>query len=583
VEIPVVLQYQQALDTFRREGREPPLLKRMSELISLLDFTTTLSSPLSRDEILDAALLVVMGELQAGRGGLFVRNAGGSFELRALRGIRSDLPTACLEGLSGDRVLFASGAEGDVVSALGLEILCPVTKAGRAIAFLGLGKRANGSPYGAAESTFLRSVASCAATPIENGLMYQELRRVNQRLEVSVFQLKNLFEIARELTSSLDEETIKNLVTTTLMGHLLVSRCALYLAEPGGLALAHGRGLQGVPALVPERESQELLRSLKAPIPIRDLPSGLLRDGLLGSRLSFCIPLGLGGLAQGLVAVGNRVSGEPLTEQDLEFATTLGRQALVALETVRLHEVRLQKQRQDRELQIAREIQQSLFPASSPEVPGFEMAAVSRPCQQVGGDLYDLIPIGPGRTALAIADVSGKGTPASLLMASLHASLRALAGTLGPTDLIERVNRFLYASTQDNKYVTLFYGELESPSGRFIYVNAGHIPPLLLRSSEPDRRLTHGGPVLGLLEDASFEVGTVDLRPGDIVAMVTDGATEALSPEDEEFGDDRVALALRSGGASAQELLRSLVEAVHAWTGAAGCTDDLTALILKTL
>jgi sigma-B regulation protein RsbU (phosphoserine phosphatase) len=482
-------------------------------------------------------------------------------------------------------VLFADGAQGHLVQALGLEVICPVMKGGRTIAFLGLGRRADGSAYGEAEAGFLRSVAACAATPIENGLMYHELRRLNQKLEVSVFQLKNLFEISRELTSSLDEETIKNLVTTTLMGHLLVSRCALYLPGPGGMALAHGRGLKAEEgsSLVPEPESRAVLAALPRPLPVRELPAGMLKESLLRNRLSLCVPLTLGGPARGLLAFGERASGAAFTEEDLEFATTLARQALAALETVRLHEVRLQKQRQDRELQIAREMQQSLFPRTSPELPGFEMAAVSIPCQQVGGDLYDLIPLAAGRVALVIADVSGKGTPASLLMASLHASLRALAGTLAPRELLERVNRFLYESTQDNKYVTLFYGELEASSRRLTYVNAGHIPPLLLREGEGGIRLTEGGPVLGLLEEVGFEVGSVDLRPGDVVAMVTDGATEALSPLEEEFGDERVQSALGQARGSARELVRALVDAVHLWTGLPGCSDDLTALVLKAL
>jgi sigma-B regulation protein RsbU (phosphoserine phosphatase) len=168
-------------------------------------------------------------------------------------------------------------------------------------------------------------------------------------------------------------------------------------------------------------------------------------------------------------------------------------------------------------------------------------------------------------------------------MASLHASLRALSGTLDPTELVTRVNRFLCASTQDNKYATLFYGELSTASRELVYVNAGHIPPILLRGAKSSLRLTDGGPVLGLLEDASYEVGRVDLDPGDIVAMVTDGATEALSSEEEEFGDERVASALRGAGLSAPELVRSLVDSVHAWAGPIGCTDDLTALVLKAL
>jgi sigma-B regulation protein RsbU (phosphoserine phosphatase) len=298
--------------------------------------------------------------------------------------------------------------------------------------------------------------------------------------------------------------------------------------------------------------------------------------------MALVVPLSLGGRPEGFLAVGERASGAPFSEEDRDFAFTLGRQAMAALESVRLHRIRLEKERQDRELQIAREIQQSLFPATCPRVPGFDVAAESRPCQQVGGDHYDFIALPGGRLALAVADVSGKGTPASIRMASVHASLRALAGTAPPARLVDRLNSFLFESTQANKYVTFFYAELDPARRSLTYVNAGHVPPYRIAKSGTADRLTAGGPVLGLLEDASFETGEVVLESGDVVAMVTDGATEALSPEDVEFGDERICDALRrAAGGTAREVLASLVASVHSWTGAAGCSDDLTVLILK--
>ncbi|HWW94799.1 MAG TPA: GAF domain-containing protein, partial [Vicinamibacteria bacterium] len=211
---PVVFQYQRALDEFRREGREPPLLKRMSELISLLDLSTTLNSSLSAEEILDGALLIVMGELQVGRGGIFVRGEDGLFRVKASRGLPPGAPAAVALGALPREEVLRRGADpegGPAFAAFGLELLCPIFKGDRPIAVLGLGPRAKGRPFGPEEVGFLRSLAACTAAPIENGLIYDELRRVNQKLSVKVFQLHNLFDISRELTGSLDEETIKNL------------------------------------------------------------------------------------------------------------------------------------------------------------------------------------------------------------------------------------------------------------------------------------------------------------------------------------------------------------------------------------
>jgi sigma-B regulation protein RsbU (phosphoserine phosphatase) len=592
---PVVFQYQQALDEFRRAGEPGRLLKRMSELISLVDLTTTLGSAAPREQILDAALLVVMGEVQASRGCLLLRAADGAWEAAACRGLPA-APPARLDGAwSGDAIVVrGDGLFDEELAGLGLEIVCPVASRDPGaeassripLALIALGPRAGGKDYGPEEASFLKTVAACAAAPIESALVRDELSRVNRRLSVKVFQLHGLFDISRELTASFDEESITNLVTSTLMGHLMVSRCALYLPVAGGLGCVHERGArtEGSPLVIPAAEAEPSLAALKGPMAVALLPEGTLRRRLVETRMALAVPIGLGDRTEGVLAVGERPSRVPFSEEDGDFAQTLGRQASAALESVRLHRIAIEKQRRDREMQIARDIQRSLFPQAWPEIANFEVAAESHSCYEVGGDHYDVIPLEGGRVALAIADVSGKGSPASILMASVHASLRALAGSSTPEVLMARLNRFLYENTEANRYVTLFYAELDPARRRFEYVNAGHVPPFWIAADGGASRLEEGGPVLGLLEDAVFARGSAVVAAGDLVAMVTDGATEALSPEEVEFGDGRVEAALREASrAPVPQALRHLITTVETWTGAAGCSDDLTALLLKAL
>lgn len=409
------------------------------------------------------------------------------------------------------------------------------------------------------------------------------LERTDRRLQAKEFLLQNLFDLSRELTSSFDEEAIKDVVTATMLGHLLASRCALYEASPDGFKLIHERGVR-LPEAAGRLEQAEVSGAFEA-LPVAftasELPAGRLGELLRAARFSDVVRLVSGGREQGFFVIGGRVPGSPLTEEDREYAITLGRQALAALEAVRMHRVRVEKERQDRELQIARGIQQDLFPKARPAASGFDVVARSESCFEVGGDYYDFVPLEDGRLGLVVADVSGKGTPASLLMASVHASVQALAGSVPPAALLKRLNRFLYANTPSNKYVTLFYAELDPKQRRLAYVNAGHVPPFVLGKSGLKSRLEVGGPVLGLLEDAVFEQGVQDLGSGDVVAILTDGATEALSPAEEEFGDARVVQALeQAGAASAAATLEGLFAAVHAWVGARGCSDDLTALVL---
>jgi phosphoserine phosphatase RsbU/P len=579
--------YQGLLDHIRRgDADQAGLLRRVSELLALVDLVGTLSSDLSSEQILESALLIVMGQLQCGRGCLLVK-ADDGYQVRAARGLPTAAPRTVALTLDGRDELLGRDDAGAraLLEEMDLEVLCPVLKGDRVIAALGLGKRAGGRGFGREEGDFLRAVADIAAAPLENALMSQELRRLTQRLSVKVFQLHNLFDISRELVASLDEDTILHVLSAALMGQLMSSRCVVYLAEgTDGLRLAHERGVRAgeVPPLLPAREVESALAALHEATLVRDLEPGRLRDALSAARLALAVPVSLASTPDGVVAVGERASGAPFASEDREFALTLARQAAAALQTVRLHRVRVEKQRQDREMQIARGIQQSLFPAGHPDIPGFELCARSIPCYEVGGDHYDYLPLTGGRWALTVADVSGKGTPASLLMAGVHAWLRALAGTAAPSQLMRRLNRFLCASTEPHRYVTLFYAELDPFHRRLVYVNGGHVPPFLLRKGGGRERLLEGGPALGLIDEAGYEHGQATLDAGDVLALVTDGVTEGVYPEDVEKGDAGVFDALDAAhGAGAEGILEALVASVQQPMGGGGNPDDLTAMILK--
>jgi sigma-B regulation protein RsbU (phosphoserine phosphatase) len=418
----------------------------------------------------------------------------------------------------------------------------------------------------------------------ETERLQADLRRAHRQLALRNVELRNLVDLGRELPGGAGEAAVLDRVLTSVMGHFVVSRCALFLAGPAGLALARergvGRGADEPP--IPAAEARASLAGLDRPWDVAELPAGPLRSRLARARLALAVPILSGAERVGVLAMGERASGTAFSPEDREIAMALARHAQAAIENARLQRVREEKLRQDRELLVARGIQESLLPTLPPQLPGFELAALSRPCYEVGGDAYDWIPLAGGGLGLVVADVAGKGTPASLLMASTHAFVHALAGHAPPAELAARLNRFLFARTQASRFVTLFYAELDVAARRLAYVNAGHVPPFRVAADGRLDRLREGGPALGLIEDAEYEVGSAALDAGALVAMLTDGVTEAMSPAETELGDERVTEALaRLAARPAREVLDGLVEQVDAWAGPRGSSDDLTALILK--
>ena len=236
----------------------------------------------------------------------------------------------------------------------------------------------------------------------------------------------------------------------------------------------------------------------------------------------------------------------------------------------------------ERELSVAREVQRELLPREVPGVAGLELAGVCRPAIAVGGDLYDYLQAGDGRLGLVIADVSGKGVPAALLMASLQASMRSRFPTAGtPGALAAGLNEALCGSSSAARYATAFLATFDRETRRLSYTNAGHLPAILVREDETDL-CEDGGMPIGLFEGAAYETGARTLVPGDLLALFTDGVTEAPAPDGEEFGAARLAELLRAHRARPLDaVIDAVIEALLQWSGPVDAHDDVTLVLAR--
>jgi phosphoserine phosphatase RsbU/P len=242
-----------------------------------------------------------------------------------------------------------------------------------------------------------------------------------------------------------------------------------------------------------------------------------------------------------------------------------------------------QRQRED-ELREAREIQENLLPRKLPEVADYEIAGMTQPVRFVGGDYYDVVRISEQHTVFCIADVSGKGLPAALLMSSLQAALKPLMWQkLPPRELCRRLNRILCDLTPLGKFISFFYGVLDSKENRLTYCNAGHNPPVLIRANGTSTELNAAGAVLGQFPDWVYEQSDVQLRSGDKLLVFTDGLVEACDADEESFGEDGVVRTARENPAlSAAELMASLMQAASRHCGGR-FQDDASMIVLRAI
>jgi sigma-B regulation protein RsbU (phosphoserine phosphatase) len=322
------------------------------------------------------------------------------------------------------------------------------------------------------------------------------------------------------------------------------------------------------------------------------------------------LPIVAKGDVLGILTLGPRLGDLPYSREDRALLQAIAWQLAFAIENARLVHRMVEEERLRREIAMASEVQQRLFPERPPDSRRLALAGLCHPAQGVGGDYFDFMRLDAGRLAIAVADVAGKGISAALLMSVVQASLRSQAGSVTPPELVAAMNRLLYRSAARNRFATFFYAEFDEASGRLVYVNAGHNPPLLFRGmpgvgagsgalrraaaggdggattlAAPPKsllRLSTGGLVIGALAGVAYEQAEVVLEPGDVLVAYTDGVTEAWNAADEEFGEDRLAeVVSASAHLPAAAVADEVVRAVRSFVGPIPPHDDITLVVAK--
>jgi sigma-B regulation protein RsbU (phosphoserine phosphatase) len=431
-----------------------------------------------------------------------------------------------------------------------------------------------------------RLYAQMSATRLQNVLSAQEKDRV-------ISQLSLLFEATRLLNSTLDLTELLELILKIARTEVKADRGSVFLVdhkhnelwsivasglEHQEIRIPLGEGVAGRVAKTGEVVNVEDAYSLEFFDSSFDQKFNYRTQSLLSLPIRHH-----SGHIVGVIQLLNSQEGR-FSSANVEFLSRLTGHMAMALENARVHRDSLEKQRTEKEFALARTIQRSLLPESPPIVPGYDIAVLNDPCFEVGGDYFDFLNLGPQSLLLVIADVEGKGVASALVMANLQATLRVLVMHLHSLEVLAfSLNEMLYNNTKSGKYLSVFLGLVDTRKNVIHYINAGHVPPALVRGKTGEiKLLEEGGTVIGLFPAADYKRGSIKLESGDVLVCCTDGITSIADEHGHEYGPLRVAERVRRNREKpAQAIVDAVLTDVAGYSTASMNVDDKILMVMK--
>jgi sigma-B regulation protein RsbU (phosphoserine phosphatase) len=403
----------------------------------------------------------------------------------------------------------------------------------------------------------------------------QHTIELHNTIKNKTFQLNQLYELSSEFSGILDVDILTKLLIFTIQSDFLIEKFLLTNFEGDSLnVLEHSikdeNSLSKIMQLVPQNINEPAFTSGKY-------------HGLYDEGIRIIIPMKIKQATKGLLFLGDKKNKESYSNFDIEFIRSVANLGIISIENRIMFQEILDKQKIERDLETAREIQKNLLPKRIIQPDNFEISAHSKSAKMVGGDFFDIIIKNKSSLYIAIGDVSGKGISASLLVANTIAYLRSICRqNLSITESTDQLNTLVYENTLTDIFITFFWGLLETKKMEFTFVNAGHNAALLIRDKEIIK-LEKGGMLLGVIETAvPYESETVKLQEGDYIIFFTDGVTEAMNIKDEEFSDERFENICKTfTNESADEVKEKLLKEIDNFTGSIEQSDDITLLVIR--
>jgi phosphoserine phosphatase RsbU/P len=421
----------------------------------------------------------------------------------------------------------------------------------------------------------------------------QQLLQENARLHRAVEELSILNELAREIgASSNSNEVMKKVISRSLRAvHAEQGTITLVEENESDAAKTFVRSMVSTSDHQPYHLTQALLGWMflnKKPLMVNDPQDdnrflGLCENDSVQSIMS--VPLLVKSQLRGVLTVINKKGTSRFDEDDQKILSIIATQSAQVVENARLYEEEQAFLKMQSELHLAREIQMELLPQNNPQMDGYDIAGFSQPAQDVGGDYYDFIKLSETQLVTCLGDVSGKGIPAALLMSNLQATIRGQSFLdCRPGECLKKTNALLFHCTAAHKFATFFYGILNSKNHQFCYSNAGHDRPILFRDENTPRVLEEAGIALSLFEEFEFPEVVIDFQPNDLLFVYSDGVSESMNENDEEFGvANIIKFVQQKKNLSAKGIITNLMKVLENFSKVKNQHDDITMLVIKRI
>ena len=550
-------------------------LKAKRNLKALVELSRVINSSLDLEFILNNLLLTCLGKFLTTKG-FIALNTNGLLQPRAKKGI-ADAQFAHFPEIK-NRDEIQSDKFKSYLASLNILAYDEICSFQECLGIIALGDKLDKTPYSNDDLDFLHTITNIAATAIQNSLMLSELKKTNRILDSRISRLNSLFELSKEFGLFSESTKVARLLVFSVIGQFLVQKFAVVSFE--------GKNLKILESKFPQDELIIALNKYDSKLITNSISKKVIDsdyNDLHNFGIELIVPMQLQGETKGIILLGKRASESDYSEADIEYIYSVGSLAIVSIENQRLFKEALEKQKLEEDLEIAHDIQKNLLPHKIPSFSNFDVVAHTAFSKQVGGDYYDVITLDNNNFCVAIADVSGKGVSAALMMANLQAFLKTICKQgMQIDEATGLINDLITENTTEGKFITFFWAIIENDSKQMLYVNAGHNHPLLI-SKGKIKKLDKGGIILGVMKTMiPYSSEKLQLEKDDVIVLFTDGVSEAMNQNGEEFSDERLEkLSLSLAEKPAKEISNAIQNEVSKFAYGTVQSDDITLMVIK--